>query len=329
MRTSIVIPSKNNIATIDKCLASLMPYYRAGYITEIVVVDGHSTDGTLDVINNYPVKLLFEQVEGNIGLAYEYGWRNTQGELVILFDSDVYMDSGFFPKIFEMFSDSNVGWISCQAKAVVTNRITKTQGQDWEKGALGLSPTAKSPLRRLYSRIAYGGTKEPLWGGPCMVVRRICLEAVDGLQGLSSGTIGLKGVCLGDICLSLRIVKKGWKAVWWIDAPVFHHPRPTLKGYNKQMYNYGKAAAYMQLEPEFEKDFPWQNKVMSLVARLGSPLIGIYLAIRYCNPYQLIVYPVPRFYWAWGYIRGRIQARKSNQHFYSGPGITPSKKPLT
>ena len=310
MKTSVVIPCKNNIATIDKCLASLMPYHKEGNINEIVVVDGHSTDGTLEVIKNYPVKLLFEQVEGNIGMAYEYGWRNTKGELVILFDSDVYMESGFFPKIHELLSDSKIGWISCQPKAVVSNRLTQSQGEDWDRSSSGQSSTSKLSFRRLYSRIAYGGTKEPLCGGPCMVVRRTCLEAVDGLQGLSIGTIGLKGICLGDICLSQRIVKKGWKAIWWTDAPVFHHPRTTLRGYNRQMYGYGKAAAHMQLEPEFREAFPWQNKVISLLSRLAAPLIGIYLAVRYCNPYQLIVYPVPRFFWAWGYIRGWIGAKR-------------------
>jgi glycosyltransferase involved in cell wall biosynthesis len=287
-----------------------MPYYNEGYITEIVVVDGHSTDGTLEVINNYPVKLLFEQVEGNIGMAYEYGWHNAQGELIILFDSDVHMGKDFFPRILEMLSDSKIGWISCQPKAVVTNKITEAQAEDWGRSSSGQSSTSKLSLHRLYVRIAYGGTKESLCGGPCMVVRRICLETVDGLRGLSPGTIGLKGVCLGDICLSQRIVKKGWKAIWWTDAPIYHHPRSTLKGYNKQMYGYGKAAAYMQLEPEFRDDFPWQNKVISLISRLGSPLIGLYLAVRYRNPYQLIVYPVPRFVWTLGYIRGWISAKK-------------------
>jgi GT2 family glycosyltransferase len=310
MKTSVVIPCKNNIATIDKCLASLMPYYKEGYINEIVVVDGHSTDGTLEVIQNYPAKLLFEQVAGSIGMAYDLGWRNTQGELVILFDSDVYMGSGFFPKIHELLSDSRIGWISCQPKAVVTNKVTKAQGEDWARGAPGLSPTSHSTFLRLYSRIAYGGTKEPLCGGPCMVVRRTCLEAVDGLKGLSTGTIGPKGTSLGDICLSQRIVRKGWKAIWWTDSPVFHHPRTTLGGYNKQMYGYGKAAAHMQMEPEFREAFPWQKKVISLLARLAAPLIGIYLAVRYCNPYQLIVYPVPRFYWGCGYIRGWIGAKR-------------------
>jgi glycosyltransferase involved in cell wall biosynthesis len=287
-----------------------MPYYNDGYITEIIVVDGHSTDGTLEILKNYPVKLLFEPVQGNIGMAYEHGWRNSQGELIILFDSDVYMKSKFFPKILEILSDDKIGWVSCQQKAAVTNKITKTQGEDWEWSSSGKSFTSKSSFRRLYNRIAYGGTKEPLCGGPCMVVRRVCLEAVNGLQGMSLGTIGMKEVSLADICLSQRVVKKGWKTIWWTEAPILHHPRLTLRGYNKQMYNYGKAAAFMQLESEFRKDFPWQNKVISLLARLSAPLIGIYLAVRYRNYYHLIVYPIPRFYWSWGYIQGWIAAKR-------------------
>ena len=97
MKISVIIPCKNSVITINECLASLMPYYNDGYITEIIVVDGHSTDGTLEILKNYPVKLLFEPVQGNIGMAYEHGWRNSQGELIILFDSDVYMKSKFFP----------------------------------------------------------------------------------------------------------------------------------------------------------------------------------------------------------------------------------------
>ena len=128
----------------------------------------------------------------------------------------------------------------------------------------------------------------------------------------------MKGVSLADICLSQRVVKKGWEAIWWVEAPILHCPRPTLKGYTKQMYNYGKATAFMQLEPEFRSDFPGQKKVLSLLARLGAPLIGVYLAVYYRNPYHLIVYPLPRFYWAYGYIQGWIEAKK---YVYSEPGI--------
>jgi glycosyltransferase involved in cell wall biosynthesis len=302
MNTSIVIPTKNNIDTIDKCLSSLMPYYGDGYISEIIVVDGHSTDGTLEAVKRYPVKVLFEEVKGSIGLAYDIGWRNAQGELVILFDSDVYLGEGFFPRIHELLSDE-VGWISCVPEAVVTNRMKKTQGEDWSRGMLTPEP---SRFQRLYTRIAYGGTKEPLCGGPCMVVRRSCLEAVNGFLGLSPGTLK----CCGDISVSQRVAGKGWKTIWWHEAPLYHHPRSTLKGLVKQMHGYGISIAYMHLENEFRKSYPWYNKVISMLARLASPAIGVYLAIRFRNPMHLITYPLPRYAVVAGYVAGWIGAKR-------------------
>jgi glycosyltransferase involved in cell wall biosynthesis len=306
LKTSVVIPTKNSVAIIDKCLASLMPYYKEGHISEIVVVDGHSTDGTLEAVKNYPVELIFEEVEGNIGMAYDIGWRKAQGELIIFLDSDVYLGENFLHRIYELLVDNKIGWISCQQIAVVSNRLTKTQAEDWIWSTPRLAPSS-SWLYRLYGRIAYGGSKQVLCGGPCMIVRRPCLEAVNGFRGLSLETLR----CCGDISVSQRIANKGWKTIYWTDAPVYHHPRATFKGYIKQMYGYGKSIAYMHLEREFRGGFPWYNKVPSMMARLASPAIGIYLTIRFRNPLHLIVYPLPRYAVVAGYIVGWIGAKKS------------------
>jgi GT2 family glycosyltransferase len=311
LRTSIVIPTKNNINTIDRCLFSLMPYYRQGYINEIVVVDGHSTDGTLEVIEGYPVKLVFDEGKGNIGTAYDIGWRNAQGELIILLDSDVYLKENFFPKVCELLSDDKVGWISCAARAVVTNSLTKAQDEDWIWHINMLSPSL-SWFLRLYTRIASGGNQDARCGGPCMIVRRTCLETVNGFQGLSSAALGVgTGGCVGDISVSQRIANRGWRTIWWGDAPIYHHPRTTFKGLAKQFYGYGKAEAYMQMEREFASNYRWHQKVTGIIARLGSPAVGLMLAIRFRNPLHLIAYPLPRYTWVMGYIAGWAVAKKS------------------
>lgn len=308
---SIVIPTKNNISTIDRCLSSLMPYYEQGYISEILVVDGHSTDGTLEVIENYPAKVIFEEGKGNIGTAYDIGWRNTQGELVILLDSDVYLEGNFFPDVYKLLYDDNVGWVSCAARAVVVNRVTKAQDEEWIWHTEMLSPSS-SWFQRLYGRIARGGGQERRCGGPCMVVRRICFEAVNGFRDLSSAALGQgTGGCVGDIIVSQRIAKLGWKTIWWQDSPIFHLPRTTFKGLTKQFYGYGKAEAYMHMEREFAASYRWYQKVIGIIARLGSPAVGLMLAIRFRNPLQLIAYPLPRYAWVMGYIAGWAAAKKS------------------
>jgi glycosyltransferase involved in cell wall biosynthesis len=307
MRTTIIIPTKNSVATIDECLSSLMPYHEDCYIDEILLVDGNSTDGTLDVAKNYPVKVLFEEIKGSIGRAYDEGWRNAQGEIVIFFDSDIYLGDGFFPKVNELISDDKTGWVSCQPKAVVTNMLTKAQAEDWLMGTYLLKPST-SWFQHLFSRFASGGKQEPLCGGPCMIVRRTCLEEVNGFRGLSPGTLK----CCGDISVSQRIAGKGWKTIWWHDAPVYHHPRSTFKALIKQSYGYGKSMACMHMENEFRQGYPWYNKIISILARLASPVIGIHLAIRFHNPLHLIAYPLPRYAWVAGYIAGWAGAKRTS-----------------
>ncbi len=319
VRTSVVIPTKDSIDTIDKCLSSLMPYHKQGYISEIVIVDGHSTDGTLDALKNYPVKLIFEKGKGTISIAFDIGWREAQGELVIFLNSDVYLGENFFPRIYELLSDK-VGWISCLEKAVVSNRLTKAQAESWSASAPMLAPSP-SLLRRLYYRVTSGGNRKALCGGPCMLARRSCLEATNGLQGLSLATLA---VC-GDICFSERIAGRGWQTIWWLDAPVYHHPQHTFRRLIKQFYDYGKSLAYMHLEKEFRDSYPWHSKLLSIMARLASPVISISLAIRFRNPLHIIVYPIPRYAGAIGYIVGWIGAKKSSQPMYSEPGIPPAK----
>lgn len=281
-----------------------MPYYEAGYINEIVVVDGHSTDGTLDVVKKYPAKLAFDEGKRNPGLAYDIGWRQAQGELILFLDSDVYLEQGFFPRAQELISEDGVGWISCRQKAVVSNKLTRAQDEDWTWGSNILSKPS-SLIQKLYN-VALAGKTEPSCGGPCVMVRRACLEEIDGHHGIDEEVIKW----CSDISYSQRIANRGWITKWWTEAPIYHHPRATFKGYSKQMYAYGKSIAYMHLESEFRQSFPWYNKVFIILARLASPLIGIYLAIRFRNPLQLVIYPIPRYAVVAGYLAGWFRAKR-------------------
>jgi glycosyltransferase involved in cell wall biosynthesis len=301
LTTSIVIPTRNNISTVDQCLSSLRPYYEQGYISEIVVVDAHSTDGTLEVLENHPVKVVCD--EGQVyAVAEDIGWRNTEGELIIFFDADAYLEGNFFPEVHKFFSDERIGVIGCQAKAVVTNGVTRAQAEHWSWATPMLSTSA--PLfQRLYGRIASGGHPQVLPGGPCQVVRRICLEAVNGFPHYSHNA---------DVYLSERIVEKGWKAAWWVDSPLCHYPRPTIKGLVKQHYRLGKELGQGASLGSRKKGRSFTQRLyqmLRIVSCLGSPLVASMLAIRFRNPMHLIVYPPPRYAGAIGYIVGWIGAR--------------------
>ena len=82
---SIVIPTLNEagnilaiLETIDRELA---------YPKEIIIVDGNSTDGTLEILKDANVKIIIEPRRG-YGLALRIGMKAAKGDVVVMVDGD-------------------------------------------------------------------------------------------------------------------------------------------------------------------------------------------------------------------------------------------------
>lgn len=185
-KASFVIPTKNSGKFIEQCLASLMPYYQQGHIADIIVVDAHSRDNTREIAARFPAKILDDpSTIPNMTYAFEIGWRSSAGDLIVFFDSDAYLGDGFLPRLFDFFQDSQMGVLGCDVRPVIgENRISAVIEQ-WTKNDRDahFSPGGPKGLSRLHHWISAKSNPLPTPHGPCHVVRRSCLEAVDGPPG--------------------------------------------------------------------------------------------------------------------------------------------------
>jgi len=109
---SVILLTKNSAATVQKSIESIFQQTRQA--DEVVVVDGNSGDDTLEIVKNYPVKLVSEQGLG-FGHARNLGVENTSGDVVFFIDSDCYAEPDWIEKTLPHF-DSN------QEVAAVTGR---------------------------------------------------------------------------------------------------------------------------------------------------------------------------------------------------------------
>ena len=82
----MVMPSYNSIRTIKACLRSLKDQDYGGEL-EIVVADGGSTDGTVDILNKYDCKVVKEKT-GNPETAKAIALKQATGDLVLLIATD-------------------------------------------------------------------------------------------------------------------------------------------------------------------------------------------------------------------------------------------------
>jgi len=82
---SVVIPTLNEAGNIRETLETIERELR--YPKEIIVVDGNSNDGTLEIAKDSNCRLIVEPRRG-YGLALRVGMKHAKGDVVIMVDGD-------------------------------------------------------------------------------------------------------------------------------------------------------------------------------------------------------------------------------------------------
>ncbi len=82
---TVIIPAKNEQHCIEKCLAGVFSQSLAP--GEVIVVDGGSMDGTVEIAKRFPVTVLTD-TNGTVGGARQTGFKAARGELIAYTDAD-------------------------------------------------------------------------------------------------------------------------------------------------------------------------------------------------------------------------------------------------
>jgi rSAM/selenodomain-associated transferase 2 len=100
---SIIIPVYNEEAAIERTLSAL-PLNDG---IEIIVIDGQSDDGTVDIVRKYPVKLITSS-RGR-ALQMNAGASVAQGDILLFLHADCYLEREGFEAIKESIAKGYVG----------------------------------------------------------------------------------------------------------------------------------------------------------------------------------------------------------------------------
>lgn len=93
---SIIIPVYNVEKYLRKCLNSVFSQNYKNY--EVIVVNDGTKDNSMDIVKDYPVKVINQKNQG-LSVARNNGVEKATGEYILFLDSDDYIEKGLLEAI--------------------------------------------------------------------------------------------------------------------------------------------------------------------------------------------------------------------------------------
>lgn len=264
MRYSVIIPVYNRPDEVDELLQSLACQPRND--VEVLIVEDGSSTPCQHIVAQYSDRLnihYFEKPNSGPGESRNYGAQRSQGEYLLILDSDCILPPGYFQAI---------------DQELETARADAFGGPD--RAHDSFSDLQKAINYAMTSFLTTGGIR----GGKKkmdkfyprsfnMGIRRTVYQALGGFSDMRFGE---------DIDFSIRIFKAGYSCRLFPAAWVYHKRRTDLKKFFKQVHNSGIARINLY------KKYPESLKMVHLLPGLFTLGVAILLVGALFCRYSLL-----------------------------------------
>ena len=102
MTTTVIIPTKNEIDAIKQ----ILPQVNQDWADEWIVIDGNSTDGTVEEAERLGFKSIRQKGDG-LGDAYREAVRNASCENILFFSPEGNAPPEYIPKLIKKMNEGN------------------------------------------------------------------------------------------------------------------------------------------------------------------------------------------------------------------------------
>jgi len=219
-QVSVIIPTWDGKAYLERCLPAVMAH--TGLDCEVVVVDNHSQDGSVEWIGQHfpAVRVIRNEMNVGVAPAINQGIQASEGEYVVALNNDTIVTPGWLVALVEAVqSDPCVGM--CAPKMLLCHppHLFDAAGIEVDRAGIawnrwGGDAEEDHPNREL----------EQVFG-PCAgaaLYRRAMLDDI----GLFDEDFF---AYLEDVDLAWRAQWAGWKCVYVPEAVIYHAHSATAR----------------------------------------------------------------------------------------------------
>lgn len=187
MKTSVIIPAYNEEKFLAACLQSLMEQKEKA--DEIIVVDNNSTDKTVAIAKQFPVRIIHEKRQG-ITYARNRGFDEAQYDILLRTDADSRV-----PK----------NWVKQAKKDFASKTVIAVSGPAhfYDVTADDAMPLVDWPHKILFFKLLKQVLGHDCLFGPNMAIRRTAWNKVRDEVCLEDGMVH------EDIDLSIHLIHYG------------------------------------------------------------------------------------------------------------------------
>ena len=150
IKVSVIVPVYNVEDYLEKCLDSLVNQTLKEI--EIIVVNDGSPDNSGKIIEKYAKKYknikAYTKENGGLSDARNYGIKKASGEYLAFIDSDDYVTTDMYEKMYQKAKSGNFDMVVCDLNYVYEDKIVKaysnidTDTTDIKKTMLNIYPAA-------------------------------------------------------------------------------------------------------------------------------------------------------------------------------------------
>lgn len=219
---SIIVRCYNEEEHIGRLLSGILQQTLQDY--EIVVVDSGSTDATVSIASQYPIKLVtISPEEFSFGRSLNFGCQAAQGELIVLASAHVYpVHKDWLEQLLAPFSDSRVALSYGKQRG---NQATKFA--EHQIFAKWFPDTSDWDQRHPFCNNANAAIRRSLWED---------MPYDEDLTGLE------------DLDWAKRAIDRGYKIAYVAEAEIIHvHDETPSSIFNRYRR---EAVAFKRIFPE-------------------------------------------------------------------------------
>jgi glycosyltransferase involved in cell wall biosynthesis len=121
LKISIITPSYNQAKYIERTIKSILNQdYKD---VEYIIIDGGSTDGTLDIIKNYQSRIIWvSEMDNGQSNAINKGLRLATGEIITFINSDDTYEPNSFKEVINFFENNpDKKWVYGKCRIISEN----------------------------------------------------------------------------------------------------------------------------------------------------------------------------------------------------------------